>query len=475
MEKSKLRFYNTKSRKIEYFVSQKPNFVSLYTCGPTVYGSLHIGNWLAYIRWDTLVRTLISNGYNVKRVINITDVGHLVSDADEGEDKLQIGAQRENITAFEVAKRYENEFYQGMHELCLLEPTWYARATDFIDQQIALIKILEQKGAVYQISDGLYFDTSKFPSYAEFAKLDLSNQEAGARVESNPEKHQPWDFALWKFSPIDKKRDMEWDSPWGRGFPGWHLECSAIAIELLGQTLDIHTGGIDHIPVHHTNEIAQSETATNKTFANFWLHNNFLLIEDTKISKSLENGITLNDLSERGFTPLDFKMMALQSHYRTEANFSWEVLESARSRLKELKSFVVLRYQPNPDASLLEKNYFIEKQSTILDCLNDDLSTPKALATVSETINWVFKNGQGIHSSNGLDEFNKFIAFLDSIFGLDLMSLPDITSEQKDILRQRALMRSEQNWAESDSLRQQLLEQGIEVKDTNHNQIWNWA
>ena len=470
-----LKFYNTKSRAGDEFKSIIAGEVSLYTCGPTVYNSLHIGNWLAYIRWDVLVRTLSLNGYKINRVMNITDVGHLVGDGDEGQDKLEAGAKREGLNAWQVAERYTNEFMIGMDKLKLLPPTKYAKATDYIEEQIKLVQALEDKGYTYKTNDGLYFDTSKFKNYAEFARLNLSSQEAGARVEVNPEKHQPWDFAVWKLTPEGVKRDMEWDSPWGKGFPGWHLECSAIAITLLSETIDIHTGGIDHIPVHHTNEIAQSESATNKVFANYWLHNNFLLIDSSKISKSLENGFTLDDLEKNGYSALDFKMMALQSHYRSEANFSWEVLGSSKKRLKELGSFAVLRFQPNPNALQLDSDYFEKSAEAIKKHLNEDMSTPSVMAEISSVVKKILDECYGIRNDAGLKELEKYVEFLDKALGFELLTIPDINKQQKELLDKRQEARKQQNWTEADKLRDQLDAENIEVNDLPTGfQIWNW-
>ncbi|MBC7459091.1 cysteine--tRNA ligase, partial [Candidatus Saccharibacteria bacterium] len=323
-----LKFHNQLSHSVESFTPLAEGKVSLYTCGPTVYNALHVGNWTAYIYWDTLVRVLQANDLTVDRVMNITDVGHLVSDADDGEDKLEKGAKREGKTAWEVAAYYTDDFLEGMKRLNLIAPTYISKATDYIEQQLELVRVLQSKGFTYQINDGIYFDTAKFPSYDEFAGLDLDAQKAGARVEYNPEKRNHSDFALWKFTPAGETRDMEWETPANLtddgkerpGFPGWHLECSAMAMSLLGNTIDIHTGGIDHIPVHHTNEIAQSEAATGQTFAHYWLHNNHLKVNGTKISKSLDNGYTLDDLEEKGYTPIDFRLFVLQSSYHNESN-----------------------------------------------------------------------------------------------------------------------------------------------------------
>jgi len=460
-----IKLYNTPARKVEEFHPINPNEVTLYTCGPTVYDHLTIGNWVSYIRWDTLVRIMRLDGYNVKRVMNITDVGHLVSDADEGQDKLEKGAEREGKSAWEIAQQYTKEFQAGMQRLNLLAAAYYAKATEHIPQQIELIKKLEEKSYTYVITDGVYFDTSKFATYTNFARLDLADQKAGARIQTNPEKRHPSDFALWKFSPKDKKRDMEWDSPWGKGFPGWHLECSAMAMEYLGQTIDIHTGGIDHIPVHHTNEIAQSEAATGKRFANYWLHNNFLLVEGTKISKSLGNGYTLHDLADREFSPMDFKVFVLQSHYRTESNFTWENLQAAKNRLDNIYALADLRWQ-KLNATENPVN-LVEAISKMTVALNDDLNTPQALSVLSEIIDSVMS---GLNSS--VDQLSKFIEFLDQVFGLELKNRQDISDEQKSLIAQREDARKGQEWQKADELRKQLAEQGIEINDTQNGPIW---
>lgn len=467
-----MQIYNTKSRKIEKFQPLNNGEVNLYTCGPTVYDYLHIGNWVAYIRWDVLVRVLLSDGYTVDRVMNITDVGHLVSDSDEGEDKLEKGARREGKTAWEVASFYTDYFMKGMDKLNLLKPKYITKATEFIQEQIDLIKSLEAKGYTYQISDGIYFDTSKFPKYAEFAHLNLEEIKKGARVEYNTEKRNPSDFALWKFSPKDHKRDMEWESPWGVGFPGWHLECSAMAMDKLGETIDIHTGGIDHIPVHHTNEIAQSEAATGQTFSNYWLHNNFLLVNGTKISKSLGNIITLEDLEEKGYSPEDFRMFVLQSHYRTESNFSWDNLESAHNRLLRWKGISSLLYQTklfnNREGDENGVKIF-ESIDKIKECLNNDLDTPGALAVIENSLDLAEKYGINDNEEN---YFSEFIDAIDELLGLDI-DTKDISSENKSLLEKRKIARSESNWQLSDSIRDTLASQGIRINDSKYGQIWH--
>lgn len=470
-----MHFYNTKTKKLEKFTPINQYEVLLYTCGPTVYNYLHVGNWVAYIRWDILVRTLLADGYDVKRVMNITDVGHLVSDADYGEDKMEKSARREGKTAWEIAKMYTEDFMLGLAKLNLIEPTYITKATGYIPQQIDLIKKLDEKGYTYVIDDGVYFDTSRFPTYADFANLRLDELKDGARVEQNVQKRNPSDFALWKFSPKNETRDMEWDSPWGKGFPGWHLECSAMAITKLGPTIDIHTGGIDHIPVHHTNEIAQSEAATGKTFVNYWLHNNFLLVDGTKVSKSIGNTYTLQDLSDKGFSPEDFKMFVLQSHYRTESNFTWENLQAAQNRLNNWKKIACLQWQAHELAEDCDDNCVTDENLAYLNsiasikvALNNDLDTPNALVALEEGLNWAEVNG--VHIS-GLSNFHKLLDTVETTLGLKI-SGQDITIEQKQIINDRLQARNNQNWSLSDELRAKLKEQGIEVKDSKSGQSW---
>jgi cysteinyl-tRNA synthetase len=315
------------------------------------------------------------------------------------------------------------------------------------------------------IDDGVYFDTSKFASYADFARLDLADQEAGARVEFNPQKRNPSDFALWKFSPKNEQRDMEWESPWGKGFPGWHLECSAMAIDKLGETIDIHTGGIDHIPVHHTNEIAQSEAATGKTFANYWLHNNFLLVDGTKVSKSIGNTYTLNDLAEKGFTPDDFRMFVLQSHYRTESNFTFENIQAAQNRLNNWRAIAALQWQPVDIPS--QTGVFTAAKQNILVALQNDLDTPAALIAAESALNMA-ENGVA-EASN--EAFIELLESIELLFGLTVRT-NDINEEQKTLISERQAARDSKNWQKSDEIRDILKSQGIEIKDTPSGQTW---
>ena len=464
-----LKFYNTPNRKLEEFHSINPKNVKIYTCGPTVYASPHIGNWVAFIYWDILVRTLRLNGYNVTRTMNITDVGHLVSDEDDGEDKLEKGARREGKTAWEVAKFYTAEFLNGMRELNLVKPENLSKATDFIPEQIKIIEELSKKGFTYKTSDGIYFDTAKFPRYANFAHLDLDNLKAGARVNFNPEKRNLSDFALWKWSPEGQKRDMEWEFCGRMGFPGWHLECSAIAINTLGETIDIHTGGIDHIPVHHTDEIAQSETFTGKTFSNYWLHCNHMKSEGQKISKSLGNGFNLEELKSRGFSPIDFKMFVLQSQYQTESNFNFESLQAAKNRLKNWQNVANMRWQIKGSEGEIPS---LAAKNAILEEINENLDTPKALAKIDEVFSEIIKtNPEKLNYQNLIE----LLEFIDDLLGLNLLgSTPDIPDKIKQKIIERNAARAEKDWTKSDKIRDELLSKNIVLRDTPKKSFWEY-
>ena len=464
-----LKFYNTPNRELEEFHPINPKNVKIYTCGPTVYASPHIGNWVAFIYWDILVRTLRLNGYNVTRTMNITDVGHLVSDEDDGEDKLEKGARREGKTAWEVAEFYTAEFSNGMRELNLVKPENLSKATDFIPEQIKIIEELSKKGFTYETSDGIYFDTAKFPRYANFAHLDLDNLKAGARVNFNPEKRNLSDFALWKWSPEDQKRDMEWEFCGRMGFPGWHLECSAIAINTLGETIDIHTGGIDHIPVHHTDEIAQSETFTGKTFSNYWLHCNHMKSEGQKISKSLGNGFNLEELKSRGFSPIDFKMFVLQSQYQTESNFNFESLQAAKNRLKNWQNIANMRWQIKGSEGGIPS---LAAKNAILEEINENLDTPKALAKIDEVFSEIIKtNPEKLNYKNLIE----LLEFIDDLLGLNLLgSTPDISDEIKQKIIERNAARAGKDWAKSDKIRDELFSKNIVLRDTPKKSFWEY-
>ncbi len=440
-----LKLYNTLTRKKEKFESLHDKEVGIYTCGPTVYNYAHIGNMRAYIFADILVRYLKYSGYTVKHVMNITDVGHLTSDSDTGEDKVEKEAKLERKTAWEVAKKYEKAFFEDEKALNIKRPDTVVKATDLIQDQIGFIKKLEEKGFTYKLDDGIYFDTSKLDDYGKLARLDVEGLRAGERVVIKGKKHKT-DFALWKFSPKDKKRDMEWDSPWGKGFPGWHIECSAIGLKYLGEQFDIHTGGIDHIPVHHTNEIAQGEALTGKIPAKIWMHSEFLRIGDSKMAKSEGNIVRVTDL---GVEPLAYRMLVLQSHYRDPLNFTDKSVRAANTALKNLRN------------DILELKKFDKAAADIYqfqDAMNDDLNTAKALASIYSLIKEAKKNRQ--NTTQDILDLDK------RVLGLDLEREESIPENVQELAEDREKARKEKNWAESDRIRDEIGKLGFMVEDT---------
>ena len=460
-----MKLYNTLTRNKEDFKSLNDKQVKLYACGLTVYSQPHIGNWVAYIYWDILVRALRAEGHDVTHVQNITDVGHLTSDEDAGEDKMLKGALKEGITAWQVAEKYIQIADDEAARLGLLKPTHKPRATEYIEQQINFVKALETKGYTYVISDGVYFDTSKLSNYGELARLDIEGLQFGARVEDTGKKN-PTDFAVWKFSNPAEKRDMEWESPWGTGFPGWHLECSVMAKELLGEQIDIHTGGIDHIPVHHTNEIAQTEAITSKQFSQFWVHANHIKVNGTKMSKSLGNIYTLADITAKGYSLDAFKLVVLSKHYRTEGNFTWEILEAAQNRLNSWQAAADLRWQVNSDEAQIKE--VAMAREALLTPLSDDLNTPLALKNTEDSLEQ-FVQG---YPNWGKQDMNTLLETIDTLLGINL-SKEDITDEQKKFIQAREEAREAKDWARSDELRDELQQQGIAVKDTGSGSIWS--
>lgn len=451
-----MQLYNTLTRQKELVQPLDDKTIKMYTCGLTVYSQPHIGNWVSYIYWDILQRVLQYEGFSVDRVQNITDVGHLVSDDDDGEDKMEKGARSEGLNAWQVAEKYiaiaDDEAY---NRLRLLRPR-IIRATDCIQEQIDFVINLEQKGYTYEIpEEGIYFDTSKLSHYGELARLDISGLEAGARVAVDG-KRNTTDFALWKFSPKDQKRDMEWESPWGKGFPGWHLECSVIAMQGLGEQIDIHTGGIDHIPVHHTNEIAQTESLTGKQFSRYWVHNNHIKVDGTKMSKSLGNIYTLSDIEQRGYDLDAFKLLLLSKHYRTEGNFTWEILDAAQNRLDRWRALSDLVWQ----LDALAAN---DTQKKVAEALSDDLDTPQALSKIEAYFDHCEADDRAPERT--------FLEFLESTLNISLLQ-PDLNDDDKQILQKRAEARIHKDWKTSDNLRDTLAERNIRVNDKESEQRW---
>ncbi|MFH0919936.1 MAG: cysteine--tRNA ligase [Fibrobacterota bacterium] len=452
-----LTFYNTLSRKKELF---KPlgKTVGMYICGPTVYHFAHIGNLRTYVFGDILRRTLEYNGFPVNHVMNITDVGHLTSDSDTGDDKMEKGAAREGKTVWEVAKFFTDAVLADLAQMNVLPPTTYCKATDHIPEQIALIRTLEEKGFTYTIDDGIYFDTSKFPRYADFARLRIDELEAGARVEMVAGKRSITDFALWKFSTRDKKRQMEWESPWGTGFPGWHLECSAMAMKYLGETFDIHCGAIDLIPVHHTNEIAQSETATGKRFVNYWMHGEFIVFDNEKMSKSGGTMVVLKNITERGIPAPAYRFFLLSAQYRAPLSFSWETLENSAKGYASLVS-KIQELRNNPDAGMGEEASAFE--TAFLDEINDDLNMPRALAVL-----WDALKSTALSNRRKLALVEKF----DQVLGLGLKDIQGtfvgVSAEIEQLLLERTAARKAKNWAESDHIRDLITQKGYRIIDT---------
>ncbi len=451
-----MKLYNTLTRRVEDFIPQDPKRVKMYTCGPTVYSFAHVGNFTSYVYWDLLVRTLQLNGWTVDRVLNITDVGHLTSDADDGEDKMEKGARREGKTVWEIAEMYMNDYLENFRALNLVEPTNICRATDFIEEDKKLVDALDKKGMLYDTTDGLYYDTSKFPTYAEFAHLDLDHLKAGARVDFNSEKKNVSDFAVWKWIRDGEDHAMQWEYRGRMGYPGWHLECATIIHEKLGETIDIHTGGIDHIPVHHTNEIAELEGAFGKKMSNFWLHNNFITIDSEKISKSLGNVYDFRNLAEKGFSHLDYKMWVLQGHFQSERNFSFTDLAAAKQRLLNYRNFAALRWQK--DATDLSN-----VKLAIIEQLNNNLNSAGAFAELDKVL-----------TKNVPDD--DFIKFLDQAFGLNIEeTTPDISEELKRKIAERFEAKKVRDFAKADVLRGEIAKEGIVLLDGADGSIWQYA
>jgi cysteinyl-tRNA synthetase len=463
-----VKLYNTLTRTTEELVPLKDNHVSVYTCGLTVYGQPHIGNWIPYIYWDILVRALRAEGYDVTRVENYTDVGHLVSDDDAGEDKMEKGARREGLTAWDVAEKYiaiaQHEAYDLLK---LTRPGKLVRATSCIEEQIAFVVELEKKGYTYVIEDeGVYFDTSKLDDYGKLARLDIDGLQAGARVDIGGKKN-PTDFAVWKFSPKDEKRDMEWKSPWGTGFPGWHLECSVIARENLGDQIDIHTGGVDHIPVHHTNEIAQTEAVTGKQFAQIWVHNNHLKVDGGKMSKSLGNVYTLQDILDKGYSLDAYKLFVLSKHYSTEGNFTWENLEAAQNALNNMKESVSLLQQidDSNNSELIEAKSFKKSIQKIKKHLSNNLQTPLAVSELNDICKKMKSFGKmtTILSEKGADYFTQ----VSNLLGIDLLPSTNDQKELNTLLSQfeaeYARAKSSHDFTKSDKLKKQIEGLGYKV------------
>ena len=456
-----LKLYNTLTRKKEEFVPLKKGTVKMYSCGPTVYNYAHIGNMRAYIFMDTLRKVLKYNGYKVKHVMNITDVGHLVSDADEGEDKMAKTARIENRSVYEIAKEYTDAFMKDIKALNIDTPEHIAKATEHIREMEIYVNDIVKNGYAYETSKGVYFDTSKLPNYGKMlSNNNIDDLKAGARVEVDTEKRNPQDFALWIKAP--KEHIMKWNSKWGLCYPGWHIECSAMSRKYLGDKFDIHTGGVDHIPIHHENEIAQSIGATGHNLANYWMHVEFLLIDGGKMSKSLGNVYTLNDLKAKGIDALSYRYFTYSSHYRNKLNFTWDAIKSAKNSLNKLRDMIALHKGVNKK---IDKNIISKYEEQFLDAINDDMNMPVAVSVVWEIAKEKEKS----------NDFYELIKKFDSVLSLDLDKNDkediNIPEDIKLILNERKDARKNKDFAKSDELRDKLKELGYIVKDTKNGQI----
>lgn len=458
----KLKLFNTLTRKKEEFIPINKDEVSMYSCGPTVYNYMHIGNLRTFFFEDILLRVLKYDGFNVKYVMNITDIGHLVSDSDEGEDKMEQSAKESGKKVSEIAGYYTDVFKRDVDLLNVIPPLYYPKPTEYIDEQIAMIKCLEEKGFTYVTSDGVYYDTSKFPDYGKMARLDIKGLQEGARIEYSEEKKNITDFALWKFSPKNEKRLSEWNSPWGIGFPGWHIECSAMSKALLGNHIDIHCGGIDHIPVHHTNEIAQSEACNGEKFVNYWLHGEFLDMGNEKMSKSLGNFITMQTLIDKGYSPMDYRYFLLMAHYRKKLKFTFEALDAAASGYKNL-SQRILKLKTEIDSGNTSDKSLIETYRERFSAkINDDLNMPEAMSVI-----WELLKEEKITSADKLELIYEF----DKVTGLRLNEIKEeIPSEIPEEIQKLAVKRidakKKKDFKLADEIRSLIKEKGYEIADT---------
>ena len=455
-----MKIYNTLSRKIEEFKPINTEEVRMYSCGPTVYNYAHIGNLRAYLFMDTLRRVLKYNGYKLKHVMNITDVGHLVSDADEGEDKMMKAARREQKDPFEIAQFYMDAFLSDIDKLNIDRPEIIARATEHINVMEEYVKKIIENGYTYETEDTIYFDTSKLDKYGVLSNRNVEEQKAGARVDFDEKKKNISDFAVWIKAP--ENHIMKWDSFFGKCYPGWHLECSAMSYKYLGEQFDIHTGGIDHIPIHHENEIAQSKGFSGKIPANYWMHVDFLTIDGGKMSKSLNNLYTLKDLSDKGYEPLVYRMFNFSSNYRNKINFTWETMDSAKTALNRLREGY-LKHLEGTD--VVQEEFIKDCEDKFLEAINDDLNMPVAMSVVWEVVKHQKKS----------KELKDLLLKFDEVLGFDLINYKkeedELPQEIQDLVKQRDIARNDKNWAESDRIRDLLIEKGYKVKDTKEGTV----
>lgn len=460
-----MKVYNTLTRKKEDFIPIDGKTVTMYSCGPTVYSYAHIGNLRTYIFMDILRRTLKYNGFKIKGVMNITDVGHLLSDGDDGEDKMQKAAREQKKTPWEIAAYYSEVFFKDIAALNINKPEIIAKATDHIPEMIEFVQGLQAKGYAYEIGDGIYFDIGKFPSYGKLSGQSIEEKEAGARIEENEEKRHPADFALWK--KADKNHIMQWESPWGMGYPGWHIECSAMSKKYLGEVFDLHTGGIDAVPVHHENEIAQNEALAGKKTVNYWMHGEFMMVDGGKMSKSLGNTYTISQLSEMGYAPLDFRFFCLNAHYRKKLNFTFDGMNAAKISRERLNNAVYLHKTGTEKA---DEKVLTAYKNEFEAAISDDLNIPLALGVLFNLLK----------EPKSKEVYNLILDF-DKVFGLSLdkvaapaQSKPDLSAvpaEVMELVEKRTAAKKDKNFALADEIRSKIAELGYEVKDTREGAV----
>lgn len=447
-------FYNTLTKKKELFKTIEPGMVKIYSCGPTVYKDATIGNMRTNLFQDTLRRVLKYNGYELKHVMNITDVGHLVSDGDEGEDKMLKSAREEHKTPMEIAEHYTKLFFKDLERLNIEKPEVVCKATEHIKEMLELVEKIMERGYAYETSTAIYFDVSKLDEYGILSGINLREQKAGARVEVDPEKRNPYDFALWIKAP--ENHLMKWDSPWGPSYPGWHIECSAMSTKYLGEVFDIHTGGIDLIPTHHENEIAQSKGACGKIPAHYWMHGEYLLINGRKMSKSLGNVYLMDDIINRGYDPLVYRLFNFSCHYKGKLNFTWDGIEAASVSLNRLRE----GYQKHLNGTdTVSDDIINDMENRFHQAINDDLNMPLAMSVVWEAVKYPEKS----------PEIAQLLEKFDTVLGIKITEKKEeqqVPQEILDLVEQRKSARNEKNWAESDRLRDLIIEKGYNIKDT---------
>lgn len=457
-----LKIYNTLTRKKEEFKPLKEGKVCMYSCGPTVYSFAHIGNLRTYVFMDLFRRVLKYDGFKLKGVMNITDVGHLTSDEDEGEDKMEKASREQKKSPYEIAEFYAGVFFEDLKKLNIGRPEIVEKITDHIPETIAYVQELIDKGYAYEIDDGIYYDISKFPGYGKLSRLNLDEQQAGARVEVNSQKRHPADFAVWK--KAEPNHIMQWESPWGMGYPGWHIECSALSRKYLGFPFDIHTGGVDHIPVHHENEIAQNEAITGKKTVNYWVHGDFMLVDNGKMSKSLGNTYTISDLEKRGYSAMDFRYFCLNAHYRKKLNFTFDGMDGAKVSYARLLGAL---YQHKTSTAKTDEKVIKAYKDEFVEAINDDLNIPRALGIL-----W-----KAVKEQRSRDIYDLAMDF-DKVLGLSLdQAKPEeqpkveAPAEVVELADKRAQAKKDKNYALADELRAKITALGYAVMDTKEGYV----